>query len=236
MGKYIKHYCRKQKYGSNGWAFDCDANGVITDPKMLDGYHDMIANCEAYIDKHKLSIGVSDMFDVWGEILDIDKGGAVNQDMTLDEAIQHLCEILSDEDMDWACEECKAEHQQLLKWLLELREVKGKSFKKSGRYIDIEELRDAITNECTDVCQDCGDYAEFGYSLHNLYGIINGLTIVDDVRAIVTCKECAWGHDEIVGGYPCTRCSNDRTALFDTVNDRDFYCFFGQAKEERQHE
>lgn len=39
--------------------------------------------------------------------------------MTLEEAIQHLEESLSDK--EWSCEACKEEHEQLLKWLYELK-------------------------------------------------------------------------------------------------------------------
>lgn len=46
------------------------------------------------------------------------------QEMTLDEAIAHLNESLSDETKKWSCEECKNEHKQLLKWLCELRDLK----------------------------------------------------------------------------------------------------------------
>lgn len=37
--------------------------------------------------------------------------------MTLEEAIKHLEESLADPGHDWGCEECKGEHEQLLKWL-----------------------------------------------------------------------------------------------------------------------
>ena len=42
--------------------------------------------------------------------------------MTLDEAIQHLTETLEDKNHEWACEECKKEHQQLKEWLKELKD------------------------------------------------------------------------------------------------------------------
>lgn len=45
--------------------------------------------------------------------------------MTLDEAIRHLLEILSDTDYEWSCEECRAEHEQLLKWLIELKGLRS---------------------------------------------------------------------------------------------------------------
>lgn len=39
------------------------------------------------------------------------------KEMTLAEAIKHLEESLADQSHDWGCEECKAEHEQLLEWL-----------------------------------------------------------------------------------------------------------------------
>lgn len=41
--------------------------------------------------------------------------------MTLEEAIIHLQETLSDESRTWSCAACKNEHKQLLEWLLELK-------------------------------------------------------------------------------------------------------------------
>lgn len=41
--------------------------------------------------------------------------------MTLDEAINHLDETLEDDSRIWSCEECKQEHVQLRKWLIELK-------------------------------------------------------------------------------------------------------------------
>ena len=43
--------------------------------------------------------------------------------MTLEEAIQHLEESLNDK--EWSCESCKMEHEQLLKWLKELRSFRA---------------------------------------------------------------------------------------------------------------
>ena len=42
--------------------------------------------------------------------------------MTLDEAIQHLEETLADIDHKWSCAECKSEQEQLLEWLIELKQ------------------------------------------------------------------------------------------------------------------
>lgn len=41
--------------------------------------------------------------------------------MTLEEAISHLRESLADTAHEWGCEECKAEHEQLLAFLQELK-------------------------------------------------------------------------------------------------------------------
>ena len=39
--------------------------------------------------------------------------------MTLQEAIEHLEEKLAED--NWSCKECKKEHEQLLEWLIELK-------------------------------------------------------------------------------------------------------------------
>lgn len=41
--------------------------------------------------------------------------------MGLDNAIKHLEEILSDPNHEWSCEECKKEHEDLLRYLEELK-------------------------------------------------------------------------------------------------------------------
>ena len=45
--------------------------------------------------------------------------------ITLDEAIKHLQDSLNDETHKWTCKECKEEHEQLLNFLLELKELRG---------------------------------------------------------------------------------------------------------------
>ena len=47
-----------------------------------------------------------------------------NELMTLDDAIAHLDDTLSDTGRKWSCESCKQEHVQLRAWLAELREIK----------------------------------------------------------------------------------------------------------------
>ena len=44
--------------------------------------------------------------------------------MTLDEAIKHLEETLSDKSHKWSCESCKQEHEQLAEWLKELKALR----------------------------------------------------------------------------------------------------------------
>lgn len=48
--------------------------------------------------------------------------GMKGDSMTLDEAITHLEEKLSED--NFGCVECKNEHEQLLSWLLELKELR----------------------------------------------------------------------------------------------------------------
>lgn len=46
--------------------------------------------------------------------------------MTLDDAIAHLDDTLSDTGRKWSCESCRMEHVQLRAWLAELRYIKRK--------------------------------------------------------------------------------------------------------------
>jgi hypothetical protein len=43
--------------------------------------------------------------------------------MDLESAIQHLKESLADPTHKWGCEECKQEHEQLLEWLEDYKEL-----------------------------------------------------------------------------------------------------------------
>ena len=47
-------------------------------------------------------------------------------EMTLDDAIAHLDDTLSDTSRKWSCESCRLEHVQLRAWLAELRDIKQK--------------------------------------------------------------------------------------------------------------
>ena len=48
----------------------------------------------------------------------------LNEQITLDDAIAHLDDTLSDTKHKWSCESCRQEHVQLRAWLAELREIK----------------------------------------------------------------------------------------------------------------
>jgi hypothetical protein len=59
--------------------------------------------------------------------------------LELDSAIQHLKESIADPTHKWGCEECKEEHEQLLGWLEDYKQLKT-------YYIDIDkQLRTANT-------------------------------------------------------------------------------------------
>lgn len=58
--------------------------------------------------------------------------------MTLNEAIIHLEETLTDPSHVWSCSECKAEHAQLLEWLKELRRLKDTMEIIGKKYILVE--------------------------------------------------------------------------------------------------
>lgn len=45
--------------------------------------------------------------------------------MELTDAINHLKESLADPTHKWGCEECKAEHEQLLEWLEDYKQLKS---------------------------------------------------------------------------------------------------------------
>ena len=48
----------------------------------------------------------------------------LNEPLTLDDAIAHLDDTLSDTGRKWSCESCRMEHVQLRAWLAELRKIK----------------------------------------------------------------------------------------------------------------
>ena len=73
-----------------------------------------------------------DLFDEdGGEIL------SNSSEMTLDDAIAHLDNTLSDTGRKWLCESCRQEHVQLRAWLAELRDIK----QKRNTPLTLDELR-----------------------------------------------------------------------------------------------
>ena len=52
------------------------------------------------------------------------KDVGANDPLTLDDAIAHLDDTLSDTGRKWSCESCRMEHVQLRAWLAELRDIK----------------------------------------------------------------------------------------------------------------
>lgn len=54
------------------------------------------------------------------EVIEEDEKPIRTSHMTLNEAIQHLEDIIPRK--DWSCKDCKQEHEQLLEWLIELEE------------------------------------------------------------------------------------------------------------------
>ena len=58
--------------------------------------------------------------------------------MTLDDAIAHLDNTLSDTGRKWSCESCRMEHVQLRAWLDELRYIK----RKRNAPLTLDELRE----------------------------------------------------------------------------------------------
>ena len=57
--------------------------------------------------------------------------------LTLDDAIAHLDDTLSDTGRKWSCESCRMEHVQLREWLAELRYIK----RKRNAPLTLDELR-----------------------------------------------------------------------------------------------
>lgn len=66
--------------------------------------------------------------------------------MELTDAINHLKESLADPTHKWGCEECKEEHEQLLKWLIDYVELKHTHAELMLDYIHLnEKLRTVIS-------------------------------------------------------------------------------------------
>ena len=60
-----------------------------------------------------------------------------NEPITLDDAIAHLDDTLSDTGRKWSCESCRMEHVQLRAWLAELRDIK----QERSAQLTLDELR-----------------------------------------------------------------------------------------------
>ena len=67
-----------------------------------------------------------------------------SSEMTLDDAIAHLDNTLSDTGRKWSCESCRQEHVQLRSWLAELREIK----QNRDEPLTLDELRSAYKFGC----------------------------------------------------------------------------------------
>ena len=65
------------------------------------------------------------------------KDVGTNDPLTLDDAIAHLDDTLSDTGRKWSCESCRMEHVQLRAWLAELRDIK----QKRNAPLTLDELR-----------------------------------------------------------------------------------------------
>ena len=61
----------------------------------------------------------------------------LNELLTLDDAIAHLDDTLSDTGRKWSCESCRMEHVQLRAWLAELRDIK----QERNEPLTLDELR-----------------------------------------------------------------------------------------------
>ena len=48
----------------------------------------------------------------------------MESEMTLQKAIDHLKDTLSDNDHKWNCDKCREENEQLLEWLIELQKYR----------------------------------------------------------------------------------------------------------------
>lgn len=68
------------------------------------------------------------------------KDAEKNEPLTLDDAIAHLDDTLSDTERKWSCESCRMEHVQLRAWLAELRDIK----QERNIPLTLEELREMV--------------------------------------------------------------------------------------------
>ncbi len=122
--------------------------------------------------------------------------------MTLEEAIKHLDESLADPGHNWGCEECKGEHEQLLEWLRELKDLreenkvltsecdrlikeKGELLKKSEHIAEYKRLLKSAIDEWHIICEwgDCGEYCgwyENGKCIQEWSGKAEALALIGE--------------------------------------------------------
>lgn len=104
--------------------------------------------------------------------------------MTLEEAIKHLEESLADPGHDWGCEECKGEHEQLLEWLRELK--------------DLREENKVLISECDRLIKEKGELLKKSEQITEYKRLLK--VAVEDINYYVDCyeahcDECCCDHD-----------------------------------------
>lgn len=123
--------------------------------------------------------------------------------MKLNEAITHLREELANPAHDWGCEECKAEHEQLLEWLEDYKRIKdlSDSINKENDII-IKKLEEAELKDLKHRISTlkCGIEPIFDTYKEDCYYY----TEVQDMGAHI--KTCSM--QDRIGICPCNGCSN----------------------------
>lgn len=101
--------------------------------------------------------------------------------MKLEEAIKHLEESLADPNHDWGCEECKGEHEQLLEWLRELK--------------DLREENQVLTSECDRLIKEKGELLKKSEQIAEykrlLKAAVEDFTAIAEVHAAATPILCS---------------------------------------------
>lgn len=93
--------------------------------------------------------------------------------MELTDAINHLKESLADPTHKWGCEECKAEHEQLLEWLEDYKQLKAD-------YIDLDHrLRTANTEISVSSWIPCSERMPEDYANVLAYNYGDGVLIAN---------------------------------------------------------
>lgn len=75
--------------------------------------------------------------------------------MTLTDAIQHLKESLADPTHEWGCEECKQEHEQLLKWLEDYKELKTDYIELNTENNELKRLLKLAVDDLDNAIKSC---------------------------------------------------------------------------------